>query len=104
VGWKWKVGAYRVKIGCSTCKSSPQAAFDECLTRSTTKSAGMCPRLLEGLLRLPQRTANGQRIALHKVMDEVKQIRDTQARQARFGQLDQGLCPVTHEVQHPDAQ
>src|SRR5262249_53221360 len=41
VGWKWKVGAYRVKIGCSTCKSSPQAAFDECLTRFTTKSAGM---------------------------------------------------------------
>src|SRR6266571_5846425 len=29
VGWKLKVGAYRLKIGCSTCKSSPQAAFDE---------------------------------------------------------------------------
>src|SRR5712691_4496019 len=29
VGWKWKVGAYRLKTGCSTCKSSPQAAFDE---------------------------------------------------------------------------
>src|SRR5262249_13151836 len=29
VGWKWKVGAYRLTIGCSTCKSSPQAAFDE---------------------------------------------------------------------------
>src|SRR6266446_562616 len=29
VGWKLKVGAYRLTIGCSTCKSSPQAAFDE---------------------------------------------------------------------------
>jgi hypothetical protein len=29
VGWKWKTGVYRRKTGCSTCKSSPQAAFDE---------------------------------------------------------------------------
>src|SRR4029453_11281423 len=29
VGWKWKVDAYRHKIGCSTSKSSRLEAFDE---------------------------------------------------------------------------
>ncbi len=33
-GWKWKVGTYRRKTGCSTCKSSLQAAFDEQVKRS----------------------------------------------------------------------
>src|SRR5947209_20044241 len=41
VGWKWKVDEYRHTIGCSTCKSSPRAAFDERLTRSTTKFGGV---------------------------------------------------------------
>jgi site-specific recombinase XerD len=41
VVWKWKVDEYRHKIGCSTCKSSPRAAFDERLTRSTTKFGGV---------------------------------------------------------------
>ena len=42
VGWKWKVDESRHQIGCSTCKSSPRAAFDERLTRSTTKFGGVC--------------------------------------------------------------
>ena len=29
VGWKWKVVASRHRTGCSTCTSSPQAAFVE---------------------------------------------------------------------------
>src|SRR2546426_4034038 len=29
VGWKWKAVASRHRTGCSTCKSSPQAAFIE---------------------------------------------------------------------------
>jgi hypothetical protein len=37
-------------------------------------------------------------------MAEVKQIRDTQAAQARACQLDQRLGAVTHQVQHPGAQ
>src|SRR2546425_5304215 len=37
-------------------------------------------------------------------MDEVKQIRDTQAPQAGFSQLDQRLCPVTHQGQNLSAQ
>ena len=36
VGSKWKAGDYRLKTGCSTCKFSPQAAFDEWLKCSTT--------------------------------------------------------------------
>ena len=54
--------------------------------------------------RLLQTTAKGQRIALDQVMDEVKQIRHTQAVQARFGQLHQGLGSVTDQVQHPHTQ
>src|SRR5256885_312365 len=46
VGWKWKVGAYRRKTGCSTCKSSPQVASDERLTRSTTKFGGVWGHLV----------------------------------------------------------
>ena len=47
-----------------------------------------------------QTPAKGQRIALHDLMDEVKEIRHTQALQALFGELDQRLGPVTHQVQH----
>jgi hypothetical protein len=36
VAWKWKAGAYPHQTGCSTCKSSPRAVFDERLTCSTT--------------------------------------------------------------------
>src|SRR6266446_2914705 len=32
VGWKWKADDYRLKTGCSICKSSPQVAFDERLS------------------------------------------------------------------------
>ena len=35
-GGKWKAGAYPHQTGCSTCRSSPRAAFDEQLKRSTT--------------------------------------------------------------------
>jgi hypothetical protein len=37
-------------------------------------------------------------------MDEGEHIRDAQAVQALFGQLDQRLGPLTHEGQHPDSQ
>src|SRR2546428_9868212 len=29
VGWRWKADEYPQQTGCSPCKSSPQAAFDE---------------------------------------------------------------------------
>src|SRR3989442_448027 len=35
-------------------------------------------------------------------MDEVKHLRYAQALQARFGQLNERLGPVTHQVQHPN--
>src|SRR5215831_9419643 len=41
VGWKCKADASPHQTGCSTCKSSPRAAFDERLTRCTTKFGGM---------------------------------------------------------------
>src|SRR5262249_41615951 len=53
--------------------------------------------VLQGLLRLPQPPADGQRIALDQVMDEVAQVRYTQARQSRFGQLDQRRGPVAYQ-------
>src|SRR5439155_22458700 len=60
--------------------------------------------LAQGLTRLSQMTAYGERIALDQLMDEVKQIRYTQTLQARFGQLHQRLGPVTHQVEHPGSQ
>lgn len=36
--------------------------------------------------------------ALHDVMHKVKEIRYTQARQALFGQLDEGAGPITDDV------
>src|SRR5262249_38872963 len=41
-GGKSKVGEYPQQTGCSTCKSSPRAAFDEQNKRSTTSCGGMC--------------------------------------------------------------
>src|SRR5215831_19354835 len=42
VGWKSKAGAYPLQTGCSTCTSSPRAAFDERMTRSTTSCGEAC--------------------------------------------------------------
>ena len=44
--------------------------------------------------------ANGERIALHDLMHDMEEIRHTQALQPLFGELDQGLGPVTDQVQH----
>src|SRR6266487_2248823 len=60
--------------------------------------------LAQGLARLSQTTAYGERIALDQLLDEVKQIRYTQTLQACFGQLHQRLCPVTHQGEHPGSQ
>jgi len=60
--------------------------------------------LLQGLLRLSQTTAEGQRIALDEVMEEVKYLRDAQALSTRFGQFDQRFCPITHQRESPDSQ
>jgi hypothetical protein len=48
--------------------------------------------------------AKGQGIALHNVMHEVKEIGHTQALKALFGELDERLGPVTHQIQHAGAQ
>ena len=61
-------------------------------------------RLRQSLLGLSQTTAESQRRALGQVMNEVEQIRYTQAFQTRFGQLDQCLGPITHQIAHADAQ
>src|SRR5256712_1610824 len=66
--------------------------------------AEMLLSLAQGLARLSQTTAYGERIALDQLMDEMKQIRYTQTLQARFGQLYQRLGPVTHQVEHPGSQ
>src|SRR5712691_9363767 len=55
--------------------------------------------VFEFLVRLSQAPANGQRIALDDLMDDVKAIRHTQALQAFFGQLDEGVGPITDHVQ-----
>ena len=47
------------------------------------------------LARPSQLPANGERITFHKVVHEMKDIRDTQALQALFGKLDERLGPVT---------
>jgi hypothetical protein len=61
-------------------------------------------RLRQGLRRLSQPTADGQRIALDEVREEMKDSRETQALHARFGQFEQRLCPLTHQGEPPDAQ
>src|SRR5262245_20890466 len=62
------------------------------------------PSLSQGLLGLPQTTEDGERIALGKLMAEVKQIRDAQAVQTSLSQFDQGLGPITHQGRHLDAK
>ncbi len=77
-----------------------------CLLGLSAGRLTLCERLLsvaQGLPRVSQTTKNGQGLAFDQLIDEVKQIWDTQAFQARFGKLDQRLCPVTHQVQHPDS-
>src|SRR5688572_7704561 len=59
---------------------------------------------MQGLLRLAQTTEDSERIALSQIMHEVEQIWYTQALQARFGQLDQRLSPITHHIEHADSQ
>ena len=50
------------------------------------------------LARPSQLPANGERITFHKVVPEMKDIRDTQALQALFGKLDERLGPVIDQV------
>jgi hypothetical protein len=52
----------------------------------------------ECLVRLSHTLAQGQGIALHNVVHEVKEIGHTQALEAMFGELDERLGPVTHQV------
>src|SRR5262249_6088294 len=72
-----------------------------CLLGFSTAWRGCCARA-EALLRLPecltrvsQTPQYGQRMALDKLMAEVKHIWDTQAPQASFGQFYESLSPVT---------
>ena len=53
---------------------------------------------------MSQSTENGQRIALGQVLEKVEEVRDAQARQSRFGQFDQRLGPVAHQVPHANPQ
>jgi hypothetical protein len=61
-------------------------------------------RLLEVLVRLAQVATNGQRVALDKLMNDMKEIRHAQTLQPFFGELDQGLGSVTDHIQHPSAE
>src|SRR5688572_17347420 len=60
--------------------------------------------LLKSLVGLPQTTKDNQGIPLGQVMAQVKQIRDAQAPQTGVGEFDQGLGPVTYQVQHLGAK
>jgi hypothetical protein len=60
--------------------------------------------VLEVLACLPHAPPDGERIALDDLMHEVKEIRHTQALQALGSELNQGLCPVTDQGQHPRSQ
>src|SRR5215510_1333632 len=57
--------------------------------------------LLVGLSHVP---ANGKRIALDDVMDDMEEIRHAQALHPLFGELDQSLGAVTDQVQHLGAK
>ena len=50
VGWKWKAGDYRLKTGCSICKSSPQVALDECLS-ALPGNSGECG-IVKGAIKI----------------------------------------------------
>src|SRR2546426_442206 len=52
----------------------------------------------ELLMRLSQALANGKRITLHQIMHAMKEVRHTQALQALFGELDQGLGSITDQI------
>src|SRR2546428_1166184 len=41
VAWKWRVGAYPRRTGCSTCKFSPREGISAYLNLPTTKCDGM---------------------------------------------------------------
>jgi hypothetical protein len=41
VAWKWRLGAYPRRTGCSTCKFSPREGISACLNLPTTKCDGM---------------------------------------------------------------
>jgi hypothetical protein len=58
----------------------------------------------EGLVRLLQLPGHRERIALHNIVHEVKEIWHAQALEAVFGELNQGFGPVTDQVQHAGAQ
>src|SRR5204863_6781787 len=62
------------------------------------------PSVRKALLRLPQPTADGQRIPLRQIMAHVEQIRDAQAIKARLREFDEGLGSITHQVQHPNTK
>ncbi len=55
-----------------------------------------CLELLVGVFQAP---ADGECIALHQIMHTRKDVRHTQALQALFSELDQGLRPVTDQGQ-----
>ena len=59
---------------------------------------------LEFLVRVSQASAKGERIALDDLMDDMEEIRHTQALQPLFGELDQGLGSVTDQVQDLGSQ
>src|SRR5215831_17305208 len=52
VGWKWKAVASRHRTGCSTCKSSPQAAFVERGWAPPRNSMECAPKYLPNLVRM----------------------------------------------------
>src|SRR4029453_12576896 len=72
------------RLHSGLCLLDVRTAWLGCLARAE----GLLS-LAQGLARLSQTTAYGERIALDQFMDEVKQIWYTQTLQARFGQLDQ---------------
>src|SRR2546427_830262 len=78
---------------------SRSGAFAACSRRAI----GMCICWWNGGSK-KRSTPYGERIALDQVMDDVKEIRHTQALQPLFGELNAGLCPVTHQVQDAGAQ
>ena len=59
---------------------------------------------LEFLMRLSHAPAKGQRIALDDLMHEVEEIGHAETLKSLFGELEQGLGPVTHQGEDRGSQ